>query len=225
MTTRSADECEMSRSCQSATFSSPTTRRAAHDAREPADALGDDRVPLVRHRRRALLPAAERLLHLGDLGAREMPDLERELVERRRDDRERGRGARRGGRAGGSASTSAPARARAARTRCARARGRSRRRCRRRRRACRRACPRAPARRRCAVAVELERPAGELQAERRRLGVDAVRAAHLQRRAVLLGARDDGGEARASMPSRISAPASRICSASAVSTTSEEVSP
>ena len=59
------------------------------DAREPADPLGDDRVPLVRHRRRALLAAAERLLHLADLGAREVPDLERERVERGGDDRER----------------------------------------------------------------------------------------------------------------------------------------
>ena len=80
----------MSRSCQSATFSSPTTRGAADDAREPADALGDDRVPLVRHRRRALLPPAERLLDLAHLGAREVPDLERELVERGREHGERG---------------------------------------------------------------------------------------------------------------------------------------
>ena len=111
----------------------PDERVPADDAREPADPLGDDGVALVRHRRRALLALAERLLHLGDLGAREVPDLERERVERRRDDRERARGARRAGRAGGSASRSAPARARAARTRCARARDRSRRTCRRRR--------------------------------------------------------------------------------------------
>ena len=65
MTTRSAEECEMSRSCQSATFSSPTTACRADDAREAADPLGDDRVALVRHRRRALLPASERLLHLA----------------------------------------------------------------------------------------------------------------------------------------------------------------
>ena len=44
------------------------------------------------------------------------------------------------------------------------------------------------------VARELERPAGELQPERRRLGVDAVRAADLERLAVLLGARHDRGE-------------------------------
>ena len=173
----------------------PDDRRAAHDAREPADALGDDGVPLVRHRRRALLPAAERLLHLGDLGAREMPDLERELVERRRDDRERGQqlgvavaledlrrrrrrleaeplagdalelGIGRGVRADG-AGELADAHA------LERARD---------------ALP---------VPVELERPARELQPERRRLGVHAVRAAHLQRRAMLLGARDDDGERR-----------------------------
>ncbi len=39
-----------------------------------------------------------------------------------------------------------------------------------------------------AVAVELERPAGELPAERRRLGVDPVRAADADRAPVLLGA-------------------------------------
>ena len=59
-------------------------RGAADDAREAADALGDDRVPLVRHRRGALLALAERLLDLAHLGAREVADLERELVERRR---------------------------------------------------------------------------------------------------------------------------------------------
>ncbi len=42
-----------------------------------------------------------------------------------------------------------------------------------------------------AVAVELERPARQLQAERRRLGVDAVRTPDRERVAVLLGARDD----------------------------------
>src|SRR5207248_10358269 len=42
-------------------------------------------------------------------------------------------------------------------------------------------------------ALELERPAGELEAERRRLGVDAVRPAHLERQPVLLGPRSDDG--------------------------------
>src|SRR5438045_8551845 len=64
-------------------------RVAAHDPREPADALGDDRIPLVRHRRRSLLAAAEPLLHLGDLRTREVADLECELVERGGEDRER----------------------------------------------------------------------------------------------------------------------------------------
>ena len=42
-----------------------------------------------------------------------------------------------------------------------------------------------------AAAVELERPAGELQPEGRRLGVDAVRAADAERLPVLLGPGDD----------------------------------
>ena len=79
----------MSRSCQSATFSSPTSAAGADDAREPADPLGDDRVALVRHRRRALLPAPERLLDLAHLGAGEVADLEREPLERGGDERER----------------------------------------------------------------------------------------------------------------------------------------
>ena len=59
------------------------------DAGEPADPLRDNWVPLVRHRGRALLVAAERLLRLADLRAREVPDLEGEGVERRGDDGER----------------------------------------------------------------------------------------------------------------------------------------
>ena len=166
---------------------------SAHDTGQPADALGDDGVPLVRHRRRALLPAAERLLHLGDLRAREVPDLERELVERRRDDRERGQqlgvpvaleDLRRRRRR-----LEAEPLARAALElgigRCVRSD-----------RAGELADPHPLERPRdpLPVPVELERPAGELQPERRRLGVHAVRAAHLEGRAMLLRARDDGGE-------------------------------
>src|SRR4051812_48966489 len=44
------------------------------------------------------------------------------------------------------------------------------------------------------VAVELESPAGELQAERRWLGMNAVGPAHLEGHAVLFGAGNDGGE-------------------------------
>ena len=60
----------MSRSCQSAMFSSPTSACRAHDAREAADLLGDLRVALVRHRRRALLPAANGSSTSRDLGPR-----------------------------------------------------------------------------------------------------------------------------------------------------------
>ena len=66
----------------------PDQRLRAHHPRQPADPLGDHGVPLVRHRRRALLAAAERLLHFPDLGAGEVADLECERVERRGDDRE-----------------------------------------------------------------------------------------------------------------------------------------
>ena len=44
------------------------------------------------------------------------------------------------------------------------------------------------------VAVEGERPARELEPERRRLGMDPVGAAHAERLAVLFGTRDDGDE-------------------------------
>ncbi len=57
--------------------------RRPHDARQTADALGDDRVSLVRHRRRSLLAAAEGLLDLPDLGSREMSDLGGEALQRR----------------------------------------------------------------------------------------------------------------------------------------------
>jgi hypothetical protein len=83
------DEWEMSRSCQSATFSSRRARARGRRARARRSARRR-RDSLVRHRRRALLAAAERLLHLADLGAREVPDLEGEGVERGGDDRERG---------------------------------------------------------------------------------------------------------------------------------------
>ena len=64
--------------------------------------------------------------------------------------------------------------------------------------------------RRCRLRSSSNAQPGELQPERRRLRVHAVRAAHLQGRAVLLRPRDDDGE-RAVEPSRTSAPASRIC--------------
>ena len=62
----------MSRSCQSATFSSPTVAAA--------------RTTLARPQIRSETTGFRHLRHLG---AREVADLERELLERRRDDRER----------------------------------------------------------------------------------------------------------------------------------------
>ena len=96
-----------------------------HDAREPADSLRDDGVPLVRHRGRALLSATERLLDLAHLGSREVAHFERELLERRAQRARARSAARHAGRAEGSASSSVQARARAARTRFARRPGRS----------------------------------------------------------------------------------------------------
>ena len=59
----------------------PDQRVAAHQPRKPADPLGNDRVSLVRHRRRSLLAAAERLLHFSDLGPCQVPDLDGEAIE------------------------------------------------------------------------------------------------------------------------------------------------
>ncbi len=63
-------------------------RVGAHDARQAREVLAQDRVALVRHRGRALLPLAERLLRLAHLGALQMADLYRKLLERRGDARE-----------------------------------------------------------------------------------------------------------------------------------------
>ena len=75
----------MSRSCQSATFSSADEGVRAQDAGQAADALRDDRVSLVRHGRGALLARGERLERLAHLRALEVADLEREPLERRSD--------------------------------------------------------------------------------------------------------------------------------------------
>ena len=76
-----------------------------------------------------------------------------------------------------------------------------------------------------AVAAQLRHPAQQLQAEGGRLGVDAVRAADGRRVPVLLGPDQHGPLARRRAPASSSSPASRSCSASAVSTTSDDVSP
>ena len=61
----------------------------AHDAGEPAETLGDDRVALVGHRGRALLATPEGLHHLADLRPGQMADLGREALDRRGEDGER----------------------------------------------------------------------------------------------------------------------------------------
>ena len=61
----------------------------AQQPRQADDLLAADRVALVRHRRRALLPLGERLLDLADLGLLQAADLERALLERRSGDGER----------------------------------------------------------------------------------------------------------------------------------------
>ena len=58
---------------------------AANQAREADDLLAADRVALVRHRRRALLPLGERLFDFADFGLLQPANLERELLERRRE--------------------------------------------------------------------------------------------------------------------------------------------
>ena len=98
---------------------------AAQHAREPGDALGRDRVALVRHRARALLlPGAERLARLEHLGALEVADLRRQALEagaRERDrlqqlgvpvagDDLRGDGLAPGGRAGAARAARSPGR-------------------------------------------------------------------------------------------------------------------
>ena len=75
------------------------------------------------------------------------------------------------------------------------------------------------------VAVGLHRVAGELEAERGRLGVDAVRAADAQRARVLARLLGQLVRERALGAGTSISPARLSCSASPVSTTSEDVSP
>ena len=79
----------MSRSCQSAWFSMRGRGVAAHHAREAGDVLEAPGVALVRHRRGALLARAELLLDLAHLGARQVAELDGDLLEARGDQRER----------------------------------------------------------------------------------------------------------------------------------------
>ena len=85
---RSTDECEMSRSCHSATFSSAACAVRTHHARQAADLLARDRVALVRHGRRALLLLAEIFFRLAHFGALQMANLGGDLVQCRGNDRQ-----------------------------------------------------------------------------------------------------------------------------------------
>ncbi len=181
----------MSRSCQRTMFSNPTWAFAAQHPRQAADPLADDRVLLVRHRRAALLPGRERLAGLAHLAALEVPDLGGEPVKCRAGARQAGEQCRvpvTGDDLGGDllALEAQPVERGRLDLRvavCIRANGSGQ-----------LAHPDAfegggeP----LLLAAQLGRPAQQLQPERGRLGVDAVRAADGRRVTVLLCPSDDG---------------------------------
>ena len=171
----------------------PDGRVAANDPGEPADPLRDDRVPLVRHRGRALLPGAERLFDLPHLRARQVPDLQCEAFERGGEQCQCRQKLRvpialqdlRRARRGLEPESFARDPLHLGGRRCVRA-----------------DCPRELAHSHAlerlddprAVTVELKGPSRELEPERGRLGVHPVRPPDRRRVAMLLGARDDGRE-------------------------------
>ena len=75
----------MSRSCQSATFSSPTSAFARTTRASPQSRSATTGLRLCGIADEPFWPRAERLGDLGDLGPREVPQLEREPLDRRRD--------------------------------------------------------------------------------------------------------------------------------------------
>ena len=87
---RSTELCEMSRSCQSATFSKRRLGVGAHHARQAANLLAADGIALVRHGRTAALAGGERLLGLAHFGALQVANFEGDFFERGGDDRQRG---------------------------------------------------------------------------------------------------------------------------------------
>ena len=166
---------------------------AAEQAGQAGDPLGDDRVALVGHRRAALLAAPERLHQLADLGVLEVADLGREALQRAAGDRDRGEdrgvaialddlGAHRVHR---EAEVGEDLRLEVGGEVAVRPDG-----------------PRDLAGRRVLegagqakpVAIELEGPAGQLVAERRRLGMDGVGPAHHHRAGLGAGAGDHRGQ-------------------------------
>ncbi len=183
----------MSRSCQSATFSSPTSAFARTTRASPQIRSATTGFRLCGIADEPFWPRPNGSCTSRDLGAREVPDLERERVERGGDDGERReqlgvtvaledlRRARR--RLEAEPLARDPLELRVGRGVRSDGAGELA-----------DADPLERASDALAAARELERPAGELQAERRRLGMDAVRAADLKRLAVLLGASGDDGE-------------------------------
>ena len=209
----------MSRSCHSATSCRPACRLPRSTRDKTGDRLGRDRVALVGHRRRALLARLETLLHLAHLGALQVAQLDGDQLARRAD---RGAGLevlgvavagdhlrRRHRRSGRARSPT-----------CASTAG-----------SMFEYVPTAPlslhtatdsraARRRVAVAVDLQRPQRHLGAERRRLGVDAVGAADHHRVAVRRGPASTSVREQLVAASSSRSAASRSIQHSAVSTTS-----
>src|SRR5688572_25668032 len=196
---------------------------AAEEPRQTRDPFRQDRVALVGHRRAALLTGLERLLELADLGVLEVPDLRREALEAAAQDRHRAE------------ERGMPV---ALDDLCARGVGVE---------------PELAENLRlqigpevavrpdrsgdlagpdlvdrpgeaAAAPVDLERPAGELQPERDRLGVDRVGPAHHHgfpsARARAISTASSRSQSR-----RSSSPAARSWSARPVSTTSLLVSP
>ena len=88
-TKRSAELWLMSRSCHSAMLSRPTSASRAQEPGHAAHPLGEDGVALVGHRARSLLPRPERLERLAHLGALKVPDLDRDALQRPAEDGER----------------------------------------------------------------------------------------------------------------------------------------
>ena len=86
---RSTELCEMSRSCQSATFSIRRDHVRTHEPRQAADLFARHGIAFVRHRGTAALLAAEWLFDFAHFGALQMANLQRDFFERRGDQRER----------------------------------------------------------------------------------------------------------------------------------------
>ena len=81
--TRSTDECEMSRSCHSATFSSAAMALPRSSRASPTICSQPIGLRLCGIADEPFWPLRERLFDLADLGLLQAADLERELLERR----------------------------------------------------------------------------------------------------------------------------------------------